>query len=119
MARVVEFMTVNVALTRVDDAAPLYETIGLKPLARETLADPPAQIVDLTFPLPGGGAISLIEPTSTDSPAARFLARRGPGLFSLTVRVDDLVGAMREWGMAWLYPEPLVWRDTIGDRLSC
>lgn len=112
MARLVELMTVNVAVESVDAAARIYSAIGLEPLVAERLLEPPAQVVDLSLRAPTGGAVSLIEPTTPESPVARFLARRGPGLFSLTFRVDDLTAAMREWQVEWLYPEPLTWHDT-------
>jgi methylmalonyl-CoA/ethylmalonyl-CoA epimerase len=38
----------------------------------------------------GGVDIEIIEALSPSSPVAAFLARRGPGLHHLAVRVDDL-----------------------------
>ena len=43
--------------------------------------------------LPAGGSnasIELLEATDPDSPIAKFIARRGPGLHHIALRVDDL-----------------------------
>jgi methylmalonyl-CoA/ethylmalonyl-CoA epimerase len=40
--------------------------------------------------------IELLEATAEDSPIARFVARRGPGLHHLALRVDDIVAALAE-----------------------
>src|SRR6201997_3849505 len=40
---------------------------------------------------PGGEApVELLEPTSPDSPIAKFLAKRGEGLHHVALHVDDL-----------------------------
>jgi methylmalonyl-CoA epimerase len=39
-------------------------------------------------------ALELVEATREDSPIARYLARRGPGLHHVTLRVDDLRAAL-------------------------
>jgi methylmalonyl-CoA epimerase len=41
--------------------------------------------------LPAGDSrIELLEPTAADSPIARFLEKRGPGLHHIALRVPDL-----------------------------
>ncbi len=42
------------------------------------------------------GSIELIEPRSSASPVARFLARRGPGIHHLAYRVSDLRATLRD-----------------------
>jgi methylmalonyl-CoA epimerase len=42
----------------------------------------------------GDASIELLEATRADSPVGRFLARRGPGLHHLTLRVDDIEAAL-------------------------
>jgi methylmalonyl-CoA/ethylmalonyl-CoA epimerase len=41
-----------------------------------------------------GVRIELLEATSTDSPIAKFVAKRGPGVHHITLRVDDIVAAL-------------------------
>jgi hypothetical protein len=111
LPRILELVTVNIAVASLDDTAPRWEALGLAGLPRFTLGDPPALVHEISFPLPAGGNLSLIESSEPGSPVDRFLARRPPGLFSLTVRVDDIAGFMRDHtppGAEWLYDEPIV-----------
>jgi methylmalonyl-CoA/ethylmalonyl-CoA epimerase len=39
-------------------------------------------------------ALELLEATSDDSPIAKYLAKRGPGIHHLTLRVDDIRAAL-------------------------
>jgi len=43
---------------------------------------------------PPGAALELLEATAPDSPIAKYVARRGPGLHHLTLRVDDIAAAL-------------------------
>src|SRR5437773_308482 len=45
---------------------------------------------------PPGVKLELLEPTSPDSPIARYLEKRSPGLHHLTLRVDDIVAALAQ-----------------------
>ena len=42
----------------------------------------------------GEGALELLEATDSESPIAKYVARRGPGLHHITLRVDDIAGAL-------------------------
>jgi methylmalonyl-CoA/ethylmalonyl-CoA epimerase len=42
----------------------------------------------------GAATLELLEPTAPDSPVAAFIAKRGPGIHHLTLRVDDLAAAL-------------------------
>jgi methylmalonyl-CoA/ethylmalonyl-CoA epimerase len=52
--------------------------------------------VDVVYVGEGAGRIELIAPIGDDSPVARFLARRGPGLHHLAYRVPDLAATLAE-----------------------
>lgn len=41
------------------------------------------------FPL-AGGEIELVQPTTSDSGLARYLAKRGPGMHHICLEVDDI-----------------------------
>jgi methylmalonyl-CoA/ethylmalonyl-CoA epimerase len=45
----------------------------------------------------GGVMIQLMEPSTETSPVARFLQRRGEGVFSLRFNVPDGKAALKEW----------------------
>jgi methylmalonyl-CoA/ethylmalonyl-CoA epimerase len=85
---------VAVAVEDLEAAVPLYTALtGGAATPRERL---PSQGVDVVFVGEGAGRIELIAPVGDDSPVARFLARRGPGLHHLAYRVPDLTATLAE-----------------------
>jgi methylmalonyl-CoA/ethylmalonyl-CoA epimerase len=109
MGRIIEFLTVNIATDNLDAALAKWRGLGLASLPLSHMPDPPVEIDDITLPLGEAGAVSLIAPTGPSSPVRRFLDRRGPGAFSLAVRVDSLSEVMAEWraaGVEWVLPSP-------------
>ena len=110
MSHITEFLTVNIAVESLERSIPLFERMGLAHIAPAPFPDPPIQMTDVTFLLPERASFSLIEPCDGQGPVGRFNARRGPGLYSVAVRVDDLVATMRDWaadGLEWVVPEPV------------
>jgi methylmalonyl-CoA/ethylmalonyl-CoA epimerase len=59
---------------------------------------PPEEVVSqgvrVRFVQTGGTALELIEATTPESPVARFLATRGPGLHHVAFAVADLTAAL-------------------------
>lgn len=111
MGRIMEFLTINIAVAELDEAAAKYRAMGLATLPPNVMPEPPAEITDITVPLGASGAISVIAATGPGSPVKRFLDRRGEGTYSIAVRVDSLAEVMAEWsaaGVAWVLPEPYV-----------
>ncbi|MFZ5625524.1 MAG: methylmalonyl-CoA epimerase [Gemmatimonadota bacterium] len=81
---------VGVAVTDIDAALPFYrDVLGLSPHPPEE-ADG-ARIVSLTL---GESEVELLEPRTPESPIARFLERRGPGIHHICYRVPDLDAAL-------------------------
>ncbi len=81
---------IGVAVESIATALPFYrDVLGLEPGEPEE-ADG-ATIVALPF---GDAAVELLEPRTADSPIARFLARRGPGIHHVCYRVPDLARAL-------------------------
>jgi methylmalonyl-CoA/ethylmalonyl-CoA epimerase len=54
----------------------------------------PEQKVRVAFLTIGESSIELLEPTSNDSPIAKFLEKRGGGIHHIAVQVDDIVAAL-------------------------
>lgn len=77
----------GIAVKSLADAKGFYERLGLKPMPEETVA---AEQVRLSMVPVGESRIELLEPTSPDSPIAKFLAKRGEGLHHVALHVDDL-----------------------------
>ena len=77
---------IGIAVPSIDAALAFYrDVLGLEPGHPES-ADG-ATIVGLTL---GDVQVELLEPRDTDSPVAKFLARRGPGIHHICYRVPDL-----------------------------
>ena len=111
MGKILEFLTVNVATPDLDATLAKWRKLGLGTLPAAHMPEPPVEITDVTVPIGPSGAISVIAPTGPGSAVNRFLAKRGPGAYSIAVRVDSLPEVMREWsaaGVEWVLPEPQV-----------
>ncbi len=97
---------VGIAVTSIDEARGFWESLGL---AIETVEEVPQEGVRVALIPCGGSTIELLESTRPDSPIARFLERRGPGLHHLCLASDDVAGddaRLREAGYRLLRPEP-------------
>lgn len=69
------------------DAARIYESLGLRVEHTETVE---TQNVKTAFLSVGDANLELLEPTSPDSPIAKFIEKRGEGIHHICLRVDDL-----------------------------
>jgi len=69
------------------DAARIYESLGLRVEHVETVE---TQKVKTAFLSVGDANLELLEPSSPDSPIAKFIEKRGEGIHHICLRVDDL-----------------------------
>jgi LAO/AO transport system kinase len=85
---------VGIAVSSLSDAVAFYrDALGLQVEAPEEVA---SQRVRAHFIPVGDSAIELLEATAEDSPIANYLAKRGPGLHHITLRVDDIRAALAQ-----------------------
>lgn len=85
---------IGIAVSDVDAALRFYrDALGLPAAEPEEV---PSQRVRVHFLRAGDGAVELLESAAPDSPIAAFLARRGPGLHHVAVRVDDVARVLGE-----------------------
>ncbi len=83
---------IGIAVSTLNEALAFYrDTLGLEVEAPEEIT---AQRVRACFIQAGEGALELLEATADDSPIARYLANRGPGIHHVALRVDDIVAAL-------------------------
>jgi methylmalonyl-CoA/ethylmalonyl-CoA epimerase len=81
---------IGIAIEGLDEALGFYrDVLGVTPKPAET-ADG-ATIVSLPF---GDVDIELLEPRSPDTPVGKFIARRGPGIHHVCIRVPNLDQAL-------------------------
>jgi LAO/AO transport system kinase len=81
----------GIAVTSLDQSIAFYQSLGLTVAHRETVV---TEKVDVAILPAGDSRIELLEPTAADSPIAKFLEKRGPGLHHIALRVPDLDAAI-------------------------
>ena len=85
---------IGIAVGNLDASLRFFrDALGLQLEAPEEV---PSQRVRAHFLQAGEASVELVEPTSDDSPIAKYIARRGPGIHHLALRVDDIVMALAE-----------------------
>ena len=79
---------VGVAVTDLSRSVETFsKLLGMTDVPTETVAE---QKVRLAFFHTGGASVELTEPTSPDSPIAKFIAKRGEGVHHLSFEVGDI-----------------------------
>jgi len=85
---------VGIAVKDLSAALAFYrDALGLEIEAPEDVA---AQRVRAHFIPVGEASLELLEATAPDSPIARYVDTRGPGLHHITLRVDDIHAALAQ-----------------------
>ena len=69
------------------------DALGLELEAPEEV---PSQRVRAHFLQAGDATVELLEATSDDSPIAKYVSKRGPGIHHVALRVDDIVAALAD-----------------------
>ncbi len=79
---------IGIAVSSIAEAAPLYAaTFAMQDDGVEVVEE---QQVKVAFFGVGESRIELLEPTSDQSPVAKFLEKNGPGVHHIAYEVDDL-----------------------------
>jgi methylmalonyl-CoA/ethylmalonyl-CoA epimerase len=81
----------GIAVKSLAQAKKFYEQLGLQVMPEETVETEQVRLAMIPV---GESRIELLEPTSPDSPIAKFLAKRGEGLHHVAIHVDDLSGTV-------------------------
>jgi methylmalonyl-CoA/ethylmalonyl-CoA epimerase len=76
---------------------PYVEGLGIQPTHEEKVASQKVMVAMLPV---GETTIELLEPTSEDSPIAKFLDRRGPGIHHIALAVDNIEAALKRMASA-------------------
>jgi methylmalonyl-CoA/ethylmalonyl-CoA epimerase len=83
----------GIAVRSLDESVKYYEeALGLKCEHREEV---PSQKVRTAFFSVGGTHIELLEPTSEDSPIAKFLAKNGEGIHHVAFGTNDIIEQLK------------------------
>jgi methylmalonyl-CoA/ethylmalonyl-CoA epimerase len=97
---------IGIAVRSIEESRKLYEALGL---AVSFIEDVPIDGVRVAMIECGETHIELLEPLSEDSPVAKFLEKRGPGIHHVCLASDDVRtddGRLRAAGYDVLRPEP-------------
>jgi methylmalonyl-CoA epimerase len=83
----------GIAVKSLEAAYPLYQSALSLPLHEvEEVAD--QQVRTAVFPV-GESRIELLEPTSSESPVAKFIEKRGEGIHHVALAVPDVAQALQ------------------------
>ena len=96
----------GVAVRSIEEGRAVYEAMGLRVAAIEEVPEEGVRVALIPC---GESNIELLEPTSPDSPIAKFLEKRGPGIHHVCLATDDVRSddaKLRESGYQVLRPEP-------------
>ncbi len=79
---------IGIAVNSLEESIPYYEKVlGLECYSVEEVVE---QKVKTAFFKVGQTKIELLEPTSQDSPVAKFIAKKGPGVHHVAFAVNNL-----------------------------
>lgn len=99
---------IGIAVDSIDEASSFYTALGLE---IEAVEEVPREGVRVAIIPVGETKIELLEATTEDSPIAKFIAKRGPGLHHLCLATDDIDAddrTLRERGVDVLRERPSV-----------
>ncbi len=83
-----------IAIRNLNETRRKYEEdLGLKPFV---VYEAPEEKIKVVRYYVGGVAIELIEPTDEDSEVAKFLRKKGEGVYLISYRVNDVEKALEE-----------------------
>ena len=83
---------IGVAVRSLEEALPFYrDALGMSLMGTEEV---PSQLVKVAFLAVGESKIELLEPTSPESPVAKFLEKNGPGTHHVAYEVADIEAAI-------------------------
>jgi methylmalonyl-CoA/ethylmalonyl-CoA epimerase len=77
---------IGVAVESIEQALPRWQAMGLSLRSVDVV---PTEQVRVAVLMAGETRIELLEPTSPESPIAKFLQKRGPGIHHLAFQVGD------------------------------
>ena len=98
---------IGIAVEKIADYIAFYrDTLGLPVEGEEVVEEQKVKVAFLTV---GDTRIELLEPTSPESPIAKFLEKKGPGVHHLSFEVGDIaaeLAKMKEKGVKLIDEAP-------------
>jgi methylmalonyl-CoA/ethylmalonyl-CoA epimerase len=98
---------IGIATGGIAEVADFYrDALGLEIEEIEEVAEQKVRVAMLPI---GESRIELLEPTTSDSPISKFLAKRGPGIHHVAIQVENIresLRKMKEEGARLIDEEP-------------
>ena len=83
---------IGIAVKSLEEALPFYrDSLGMAFAGIEEVTEQKVRVAMLCI---GKSKIELLEPTSEDSPIAKFIEKSGPGIHHIAYEVDDIDAAI-------------------------
>ena len=99
---------IGIAVRSIDQAKPFFEKVLGLPCEGEEVVE--SQKVKTAFFAVGEVHIELLEPTSDDSPIAKFLDNKGEGIHHIAYKTDDIENQLdqaKESGCRLIHEKPI------------
>jgi len=85
---------IGIATQRLEDGLAIWrDALGLTVQETEEVAEQRVRVAMLPI---GDTRVELLEPTTPDSAVGKFLAKRGPGIHHIAVKVEDINASLAE-----------------------
>ena len=85
---------IGIATQRLEDGLAIWrDALGLTVQETEEVAEQRVRVAMLPI---GDTRVELLEPTTPDSAVGKFLAKRGPGIHHIAVKVQDINESLAE-----------------------
>jgi len=78
---------IGVAVENLEASLAVYKLLGVQVLKKESV---PTEQVNVAFLATGECHLELLEPSSDESPIAKFIAKRGSGVHHICLKVENL-----------------------------
>ncbi len=98
---------IGVAVNSLEEAVKFYTTMGIKPHHFEEVE---SQKVKVAFIKVGESNIELLEPTSPESPIAKYIEKKGEGIHHIAyavANIDKALKKLKEDGAKLINEEPM------------
>jgi methylmalonyl-CoA epimerase len=99
---------IGIAVKSIDQAKPFFEKVLGLPCEGEEIVE--SQKVKTAFFVVGEVHLELLEPTSDDSPIAKFLENKGEGIHHIAYKTDDIENQLaqaKEGGSHLIHETPI------------
>src|SRR4051794_32016015 len=100
---------IGIATEKIDEALGLWrDVLGLEVASTEDVTEQGVRVAMLSI---GESHIELLQPLSPETPVARFLEKRGPGIHHVAIRVTDIRASLvhlKEQGLRLIDEDPRV-----------